>query len=93
MNAKITNEIAELALQEFENLAKYSSTANISDLGRVRESLKHFVRDWSVEGAHERARIFQPILNVLRQVDPDSRPEKKVLVPGSGLGKLAWEIS
>ena len=64
-----------------------------ADLGRVQESLKHYVRDWSEEGAKERGRIFEPILRVLRDVPVDDRRKLKVLVPGSGLGRLAWEIS
>ncbi|KAH8103274.1 N2227-like protein-domain-containing protein [Cristinia sonorae] len=62
------------------------------DVGRVREALKHFVRDWSMEGKEERRRIFEPILDVLRE-DPQAKEGLKVLVPGSGLGRLAWEIS
>jgi carnosine N-methyltransferase len=60
---------------------------------RVRESLKHFIRDWSSDGIREREKIFTPILDVLRSVDVDDRATKRVLVPGSGLGRLAWEIS
>ncbi|KAF7350813.1 N2227 domain-containing protein [Mycena sanguinolenta] len=63
------------------------------DLMRARESLKHFIRDWSTDGIREREKIFTPILDVLRMVDVDDRAGKRVLVPGSGLGRLAWEIS
>ncbi|KAG6872230.1 hypothetical protein C0995_011734 [Termitomyces sp. Mi166 len=90
MNAVIAERIAELAAAEF-NLGK-PGVGN-EDLGRVRESLKHFVRDWSTDGATERERIFRPILNVLRVVSESERLGKRVLVPGSGLGRLAWEIS
>jgi hypothetical protein len=62
-------------------------------LGRTREALRHFVRDWSAEGAPERATIFGPILNALADVPVEERAGKRVLVPGSGLGRLAWEIS
>ncbi|CAL1711444.1 unnamed protein product [Somion occarium] len=64
-----------------------------TDLSRVQESLKHFVRDWSDEGRRERDRICEPILSVLRDVPVERRASMKVLVPGSGLGRLAWEIS
>jgi N2227-like protein len=90
LNATITDGIADLASKQF-NLRGVSGGGE--DLGRVRESLKHFIRDWSEEGAHERQRIFQPILNVLQRVDHTKRMGMKVLVPGSGLGRLAWEIS
>lgn len=90
LNATITDGIADLASKQF-NLK--SVPRSNGDLGRVRESLKHFIRDWSEEGAHERQRIFQPILNVLRRVNHTERMGQKILVPGSGLGRLAWEIS
>jgi len=94
MNAKITNRIAGLARTEFGDVLEDSSfTGTRGDLGRVRESLKHFMRDWSEEGRGERERIFEPILNVLREVKPQIQGSMKVLVPGSGLGRLAWEIS
>ncbi|KAF8074079.1 N2227-like protein-domain-containing protein [Lyophyllum atratum] len=90
LNATITDSIAELAVKEFSVGETYSGHG---DLGRVRESLKHFVRDWSEEGAQEREKIFRPILHVLGAMNPDERQGKRVLVPGSGLGRLAWEIS
>jgi hypothetical protein len=62
-------------------------------LGRTREALRHFVRDWSAEGAPERATIFTPILEALADVPIEERAGRRVLVPGSGLGRLAWEIS
>ncbi|KAG6906918.1 hypothetical protein DXG01_011377 [Tephrocybe rancida] len=90
LNGTITERIAELAAVEF-NLGEPS--AGNGDLGRVRESLKHFIRDWSADGAAERERIFQPILDVLKLVDESERPGKRILVPGSGLGRLAWDVS
>ncbi|KAG6826998.1 hypothetical protein H0H92_013613 [Tricholoma furcatifolium] len=90
LNASITESIAELAASEFE---LGEPDFGNGDIGRVRESLKHFIRDWSSEGTMERERIFQPILDVLRAVDGPERSGKRILVPGSGLGRLAWEIS
>lgn len=94
LNATLVDGIVELALEEFPSLKDEPVIdTNFADLGRVRESLKHFVRDWSEEGANERTRIFAPIINLLSQVDTSKRPEMKVLVPGCGLGRLAWEIA
>ncbi|KAG6810933.1 hypothetical protein H0H93_014665, partial [Arthromyces matolae] len=90
INAVIAEGIAELAATEF-GLSEAES--GNEDIGRVRESLKHFVRDWSTEGAIEREKIFRPILDVLITVEEGERSRKRVLVPGSGLGRLAWEIS
>lgn len=95
LNATITDGIAELAQREFGLGGDAGGGAEVGgvDLGRVRESLKHYVRDWSGEGAEERGRMFAPVLDVLRRVEPDLRSQQTVLVPGSGLGRLAWEIS
>lgn len=88
--ASFKDILASLAI-----LAKPPSSAVVggADLGRVREALKHFIRDWSDEGAEERRTIFTPILDVLGVVPQAERGRMKVLVPGSGLGRLAWEAS
>ena len=94
LNATITDGIAELAREEFPSLVYQRHVDMVSaDLVRVRESLKHFIRDWSAEGVRERTCVFSPILDVLKEVDPSQRVEMKILVPGCGLGRLAWEIA
>ncbi|KAI0079841.1 N2227-domain-containing protein [Panus rudis PR-1116 ss-1] len=94
LNEKITHGIASLARTQFSPSETMIPAYGISpDLGRVQEALKHFVRDWSEEGKQEREVIFEPILAVLRDVPPNKREGMKILVPGSGLGRLAWEIS
>lgn len=92
MNSVITQKITKLAAEAF-NIRVSEVYSSNGDLWRVREALKHFVRDWSTEGSLERERILGPILAVLREVNPGERRDKRVLVPGSGLGRLAWEIS
>ena len=63
------------------------------DIGRVREALRHIARDWSNEGREEREQTFAPVLEELAKVAPDDRSQVHILVPGSGLGRLAWEIA
>lgn len=92
-NARLTTAIGALAAEEFGLEGSPLSDVNHADLARVREALKHFVRDWSEEGRSEREKIFQPILLVLDQIPLSERAGTKVLVPGSGLGRLAWEVS
>ena len=95
-NGALTAAIAAFAREQYPSLKHGQLEAGAEmdgDVARVREALRHFVRDWSAEGQSERERIFTPILKVLAQVLPESRGEMKVLVPGSGLGRLAWEIS
>ncbi|WOO79754.1 Carnosine N-methyltransferase [Vanrija pseudolonga] len=61
---------------------------------KVRSTLRSFARDWSVEGAAERAAAYDPILRALEAYyPPEKREGVKVLVPGCGLGRLAMEIA
>ncbi|KAK0486514.1 N2227-like protein-domain-containing protein [Armillaria novae-zelandiae] len=94
-NSKIADAIARLASVEHDLLEwpAHNISVGSGDLSRVRESLRHFVRDWSTEGAAERKKIFTPILDVLGAVAPGERAGRRVLIPGSGLGRLAWEVS
>ena len=67
----------------------------VEDHARVREAMKHFVRDWSEEGRRERCQTFCLVLDTLKSFEGEvsGRRRKRVLVPGAGLGRLAWEIS
>lgn len=95
-NARVAEAIASLAREEFPEEFEPSSLLQpevVGDVSRVRESIKHFVRDWSDEGRAERETIFGPILEVLKSVPTQERAYMRVLVPGCGLGRLAWEAS
>jgi N2227-like protein len=94
-NAIVTRGIFRLAEDELAGISHGDSTRGDDDLVRVRESLKHFVRDWSAEGKPERDQAFTPILDILTTLerDPARRENKHALIPGSGLGRLAWEVS
>jgi hypothetical protein len=93
INGAVTSGIADLAVRELGSDASEVETREGGSLFRMRETLLHFVRDWSDEGAAERDVIFAPILEVLKEVEEGKRGDMKVLVPGSGLARLAWEIS
>ena len=59
----------------------------------IRQVIAHLVRDWSSsEGAPIHASIYQWCIEQLQlyQYTPSNGP---ILVPGAGLGRLAWEIS
>ncbi|KAF7301079.1 N2227 domain-containing protein [Mycena indigotica] len=89
-NGRVTDSIARLAEGDFQlDLPPRGGTS--SDLMRVKEALKHFIRNWSADGLSERTKIFTPILEVLKR--DEKCAEKRVLVPGAGLGRLAWDIS
>lgn len=55
------------------------------------QSLKHFVRDWTEAGLVERDVTFPCLLHTLKKLFPDG--DAKVLLPGSGLNRLAHEIA
>ena len=65
----------------------------MEDHAKVREALEHFVRDWSDEGRRERCQTFGLVLDALKRLEHEVSGRRKVLVPGAGLGRLAWEIS
>uniref|UniRef100_A0A3Q3X4X4 Carnosine N-methyltransferase n=1 Tax=Mola mola TaxID=94237 RepID=A0A3Q3X4X4_MOLML len=52
------------------------------DMDKLKSTIKQFVRDWSVEG-QEKCTLTQNITQMT----------VSVLVPGAGLGRLAWEIA
>ena len=52
------------------------------------------VRDWSEDGQKERDTCYKPILDELERLYPPAiRSSKKVLVPGAGLGRLAYDVA
>ena len=77
-----------------ETLNQISSTLN---LGKVRSTLRQFARDWSDSGKSERDSTYKPILNKLNDIFKDvpflERHKLSILVPGAGLGRLAFEIT
>merc|ERR1719347_436551 len=64
-------------------------------MDKVQSTLKQLVHDWSSSGAAEREQCYSPILTKIRELFPDNqdRPNRKILVPGAGLGRLAFEIA
>ena len=64
------------------------------DYDKVRSTIKQFAREWSMEGEYERKHTFGLILSALESIynEEASRSKVKVLVPGSGLARLPFEI-
>ncbi|GAA6003773.1 uncharacterized protein JCM10292_003369 [Rhodotorula paludigena] len=67
-----------------------------SDHERLRSTLRQCARDWTDEGKYERNTTYTPILDALNgafaNLSASEKAEVRVLVPGAGLGRLAWEI-
>ncbi|KAJ8517718.1 hypothetical protein ONZ45_g5124 [Pleurotus djamor] len=76
-----------------------SSTGGQSDfdMDKLRSTLKQFVRDWSAEGKDEREKAYGPIKDALLKHFSDipaaERGNFRVLVPGCGLGRLAYDVA
>lgn len=54
------------------------------------------MRDWSSMGSFEREQCYQPIIDEIEEQFPHDKFDRKminVLVPGAGLGRLAFEIT
>lgn len=85
----------ELALRRDAGLVNREAPPREADMDKVRSTLKQVVRDWSMEGAEERMQCYGPLLADLERCFPQEseRTAVQVLVPGSGLGRLAWEIA
>ena len=76
------------------------------ELSKVDSVLKSVARDWSAEGREERDVAYDRIIGAILRYVPlpttwrtssggaalQKRNHMRVAVPGSGLGRLAWEI-
>lgn len=62
-------------------------------LESLSSTLRQIVRDWAEEGAEEREACYTPILNLLTEHFSGITDNCRVLVPGAGLGRLAFEIA
>ncbi|KAI9596411.1 N2227-like protein-domain-containing protein [Syncephalis fuscata] len=106
-NAQFLRLVASHACQfsdgdsQVDTDAKYEKTPSVivaeSDIDKVRSTLKQVVRDWTVEGEMERTATYSPIMKALEDIygaySMDERAKLRVLVPGAGLGRLAYDIA
>ncbi|KAK7792666.1 hypothetical protein R5R35_012025 [Gryllus longicercus] len=101
-NHRIIQLIIKDVAYMFENVVAppepvtVSPMPGVADLEKVQATLKQFVRDWSQEGAAERQACYQPIIDeIIANFPPDQcvPTNIRVLVPGAGLGRLAYEIA
>uniref|UniRef100_A0AAZ3S6V1 carnosine N-methyltransferase n=1 Tax=Oncorhynchus tshawytscha TaxID=74940 RepID=A0AAZ3S6V1_ONCTS len=76
--------------EEVNDLRKVR-TSSMFDIDKLKSTIKQFVRDWSEAG--QAGRLLLPALH---QRDPETLSNDvskvSVLVPGAGLGHMAWEI-
>jgi len=64
---------------------------------KLRSTLKLLIRDWAAEGAVERDKCYKPIIEEFIKYFPQTKKEDgamfSVLVPGSGLGRLVYDLA
>ncbi|KAI9810873.1 MAG: hypothetical protein M1832_001095 [Thelocarpon impressellum] len=70
----------------------WRGAATVNDLDKARTTIRQFYRDWSADGASERAAHFTPVVDALCAEFPSFRDTTHVLVPGAGLGRLLHSI-
>lgn len=102
-NQLLLNDIADAAISKYGisyldfNLLKtttQASTNTSSTNYRVIESIGHYIRDWSPLGEPELSPMLAYIQKQLDAVVPASeRLETCIVLPGSGLGRVAHEIA
>eukprot|EP00039_Didymoeca_costata_P004084 m.71242 g.71242 ORF g.71242 m.71242 type:complete len:277 (+) comp12227_c0_seq2:49-879(+) len=101
VNAQLVGEItsdglmfATAGLDEAANPNPSPERPAEFDMDKVYTTIKQFVRDWSLEGKEERERCYQPILDEIdSRFGKMSRQDVSIVVPGAGLGRLAWECA
>lgn len=62
----------------------------------MQSVFKQLMRDWSSLGAAERQQCYEPIIEEIKAEYPEDQVDRSsisVLVPGAGLGRLAFEIA
>ncbi|THY99178.1 N2227-domain-containing protein [Aureobasidium pullulans] len=98
-NADIADTVLALGLSMYDidpGSTEWRGAATSQDMDKVRSTIRQLYRDWAAEGAPEREACYGPILAGLNEAFGDIAPAKRshvsVLVPGAGLGRLAFEI-
>ena len=85
----------DISLEEVELFKeRIDREGKSSDQVGVVQALKHFGRDWSVDGVEERRESMGVILEILEDLFSarSVKDELRVLIPGAGVGRLGMEV-
>ena len=95
LNEKFLFSITGKYSNNYNKIKYENNTINRkSEINKLRSTLKLFIRDWTIEGKKERDITYNPIINEIKKYFSDTNNKnKKILVPGAGLCRLAFEIS
>ncbi|CAB1422739.1 unnamed protein product [Pleuronectes platessa] len=102
-NQEVMQDIVHNSLDMFENIGygeredpRKIRPSTTFDMDKLKSTIKQFVRDWSDEGQAERDSCYRPIIQEIQRLFPCDQydvSKVSVLIPGAGLGRLAWEIA
>jgi carnosine N-methyltransferase len=93
VNARFSEKIAQIAREDYHTGAQALEDHEEAEFGVVDLAFGHLSRDWSTQGAKERQAVFPPVLGGLEQHFGGNGRGNKVLVPGSGMGRLASDLA
>ncbi|KAJ0338052.1 hypothetical protein COL922a_006065 [Colletotrichum nupharicola] len=93
-NAQFTEQVAQIS-RAYYHIDPQTALEDHEDaeFGLVDLAFGHLSRDWSTQGNKERQAVFPPVLAGLEQYFGENGNGKRVLVPGSGMGRLASDIA
>lgn len=87
-------ETYQLSFRDFELLKSTNKNNNSSLNYRVIEALGHYIRDWCPEGESELQFLVDNVVTQLNEsIAVEDRHKTMVVVPGSGLGRIAHAIA
>ncbi|XP_007564562.1 PREDICTED: carnosine N-methyltransferase-like [Poecilia mexicana] len=102
-NQEILDAVVHNSLHMFENVEygeredpRKARPSTTFDMDKLKSTIKQFVRDWSEAGQAERDSCYKPIIQEIQRLFPSDQydvSKVSVLIPGAGLGRLAWEIA
>ncbi|KAF1848774.1 N2227-domain-containing protein [Cucurbitaria berberidis CBS 394.84] len=93
VNARFSRQVARIAREAYHTGPQALEDEEEAEFRVVDFAFGHLSRDWSTQGAKERQAVFPSVLDGLEQHFGRNGRGKKVLVPGSGMGRLASDIA
>lgn len=93
VNAQFAEHVAKIGRELYRTGQQPLEHEDDADFGLVNLAFGHLLRDWSAQGIKERQAVFPPVMEALEQHFGKTGMGKKVLLPGSGMGRLASDIA
>ncbi|KAK6061974.1 n2227-like protein [Cooperia oncophora] len=90
----VVNQVPTLPLKALTDLWPFRRP-DPHYMSKVLSTLRQIVREWTVEGKPERDATYKPLFDLIRERYPSTSERRiiRIMVPGSGLGRLAYELA